>query len=362
MPPMQAQSFAAPIGLRSVVLRSVLGILVCGLGGCATVLQQPVAIATPAATAASTGLHPDSTAPTPTASTTLPASTVLRIGIEHLAPEPGQGEPAAPRVESLTAGRLAARPGAVPQPRTVAERSLLELADLDLDDFDDPLARHTMQFLDDLVAADRRRVRREVGLPFFGWQGQHEDRGLLLHGEERQQIDQAEWLQENGMTLLRRPVRQLLRRLPGVEQIEFEFADFRSDNVPLSEPYRVAHGDRRRLGRLSLRLHAGDLQDPVELVWIHSLVRIGTSQQAGKLSFDWALSPHLQLALRSRTEYETGDFGLRADLTYRASDFTSLHLAVGDDMDFLSTSSLYSLFETPMDGAPGLVLYAVHIF
>ena len=40
----------------------------------------------------------------------------------------------------------------------------------------------------------------------------------------------------------------------------------------------------------------------------------------------------------------------------------SMHLAAGDDMDFLSTSSIYSLFESPMDGRPGLVLYAVHTF
>ena len=40
----------------------------------------------------------------------------------------------------------------------------------------------------------------------------------------------------------------------------------------------------------------------------------------------------------------------------------AVRLAAGDDMDFLSTSSIYSLFEAPMDGAPGLLLYAVHIF
>lgn len=341
-------------------MRFLLGILVCGLAGCAANPRAPGAIAPMAA--ALPHAKPAAAAATAKVTAAPPTTTVLRIGIEHLPPEPGQGEAPTPRVESLTAGRLAPRPLAPPTQRTVEDRSLLELANIDLDAIDDPLARHSLQFVDDLVAADRRRVRREVGLPFFGWQGQHEDRGLRLHGEERQQLDQAEWLQENGMTLLRRPVRQLLRRLPGLEQLEFELADFRSDNVPLSEPYQDVHGDRRRLGRVSVRLHAGDLQDPVELVWVHPLLRIGTSQQIGKLSFDWALSPHLQLALRTRTEYDTGDFGLRADLTYRASDFTSLHLALGDDLDFLSTSSLYSLFEAPMDGAPGLVLYAVHIF
>jgi len=53
---------------------------------------------------------------------------------------------------------------------------------------------------------------------------------------------------------------------------------------------------------------------------------------------------------------------VRLDLAWRRSASTSVHVAVGDDMDFLSTSSLYSLFESPMDGSPGLVLYAVHVF
>ena len=291
------------------------------------------------------------------------AASVLRIGIEHLAPEPGQGEPERARVESVGGGRTGPRQRSEPAPaRTIDQRSLLDLAGIDLDQVADPMAREALRFCDDLVQADRRRVRREVGLPFFGWQGQDNSRGALLHAEEQLAADQAEWLQENGMLLLRRPLQLMLRRLPVVEQFEFELADFRSDHVPLSEPYRIVHGDRRRLGRLSMRLHAGDLEDPLELVWIHNLVRIGTSQQAGKIAFDWSILPQLQLALRARTEYDTGDFGLRGDLTYRASDFTSLHLAFGDDMDFLSSSSLYSLFETPMDGAPGLVLYAVHIF
>jgi hypothetical protein len=54
--------------------------------------------------------------------------------------------------------------------------------------------------------------------------------------------------------------------------------------------------------------------------------------------------------------------GFRVDLSYHPSLSTSLHVALGDDMDFLSTSSIYSLFESPMDGSPGIVLYAVHVF
>ena len=80
------------------------------------------------------------------------------------------------------------------------------------------------------------------------------------------------------------------------------------------------------------------------------------------LSIDWDLSATLRLEVRARTDYRTNENGLRVDLSYRPNDGTSVHCAIGDDMDFLSTSSIYSLFETPMDGSAGLVLYAVHVF
>lgn len=365
------------------MVRSVLSILGCVLAGC---IAQPAALTPMGETAA--GIPSERTAAASTATALdpampldaatacdaaalpfpfdpAPASTVrLRIGIEYLPPVAGQEEPT-PRVEEPAAAGDSARSPTFAQGRRsigVETRSLLELAGIALDTVEDPLAREALRFVDDIAAADRRRVRREVGLPFFDPYRLEADSGPLLHSEVAMQNDRALWLQDNGMNLLQRPIRQLLRRLPIVEQLELDFADFRSDHLPLSEPYRKAHGDRRRLGRLSVRLHADDFADPVELVWMHSGVRVGSSQQFGKLSIDWALSQHLQLAVRARTRYDTGSSAVRADLTYRASDFTSLHVSVGDDMDFLTTSSVYSLFEAPMDGTPGLVLYAVHIF
>jgi hypothetical protein len=353
-----------------VVVKCVLGILGCVLAGCA---MRPVGSAPKSEHAlpdVQSAAVQSAFAPTPVDALPLavasapPSSSQLRIGIEYLPPDATQdAEP--PRVELPPPTGIAARtPTARVDRRSIGveSRSLLERADIDLAAIDDPWARETLRFVDDIAAADRRRVRREVGLPFFDSWRPEGDSGPLLTSELAMQQDRAFWLQENGMALLRRPVRQLLRRLPLVEQLEVDFAEFRSDHLPLSEPYRQAHGDRRRLGRLSVRLHADDFADPVELVWMYHGVRIGSSQEFGKLSIDWPISEHLQLAVRARTRYDDGEGALRADLTYRASDFTSLHLSVGDDMDFLTTSSVYSLFETPMDGTPGLVLYAVHVF
>src|SRR5690606_18410390 len=109
--------------------------------------------------------------------------------------------------------------------------------------------------------------------------------------------------------------------------------------------------------------HTRDLSDPMEVVYIHhSGVRIGSSRTTGKLSLDFNLTETLNFTLRARSDYETGKSVIRTDLIYRPSHNMSVHLAAGDDMDFFATSSLYSLFESPMDGSAGLLLYAVHTF
>lgn len=332
-------------------MRFELGMAMCLLAGC---VSQPTPLApTPAAGSA-----------TIAGITALPPL-VPRIGIEHLPPGEQGGPSAEPTVEARS------RPAPKPvRPRAEPKHALTDpisrhtwsMSAEDLAAIDDPIARETLQFVQDLVEADRRRVRMEVGLPFFALDPPDLDRGPLLHSEQALLTAQEEWAQAHGPKLLRRPLQQLLRRLPFVRNVEMEVQDFRSDHVPLSEPYRLTHGDRASLGRLSLRVHLGDPDDPVEVAYVRSGVRLGTSQDTGKLSIGVDLSATVRFEVRASTDYRTGDNGLRVDLAYRPSDHTSVHLALGDDMDFLSTSSIYSLFETPMDGSAGLVLYAVHVF
>jgi hypothetical protein len=326
------------------VVRFALGSIALMLAGCTS---QPRSAPAPAT----------ERAPAP------PRAFVLRIGVEHLPPAAGAaGDPRIERTSlaAVRAPRAEARgvPAAVGE-RTAraSERPLLELCDAD-----DPIEREALHFVSDLVEADRRRVRREVGLPFFDFHAVDPDRGPLLASEVAMQEEQEQWLQAHGKSLLRRPVRQLLKRLPIARDVEVELDEFRGQHVPLSEPYQTTHDRRSNWGRVSLRVRASDLQDPVEVVWIRGVVRVGTSQEHGKFGIDLPLTERLRLELRTRTEYETDHTGYRVDLSYHPSLSTSLHVALGDDMDFLSTSSIYSLFESPMDGSPGIVLYAVHIF
>ncbi|MCK5941446.1 MAG: hypothetical protein KAI24_05705, partial [Planctomycetes bacterium] len=259
-------------------MRIQLGILACLLAGCATQPTKSTSPTTPSVALAAAPHHHQ-----------------LRIGLEFLPPDDRlpELEPARAEPRVLTAPKITPRERAV---QTIAldtaEPSRApSLAQLDLDAIEDPIARETMQFCSDLIAADRQRVRREVGIPFFDFRHEDVERGPLLTSERRLREDHELWSQQRGTSLLKQPLRQLAKRLPIAREFEIALQEFRSDHVPLTEPYRKAHGDRRKLGRLSLRLHVRDIDDPVEVVYIHhSGVRIGTSQERAKMSLDFELS------------------------------------------------------------------------
>ncbi|MBX3464548.1 MAG: hypothetical protein KF830_15370 [Planctomycetes bacterium] len=334
-------------------MRFQLGILACLLAGC---VGQP------------TAFDPTPTGAAGLALAALPAhgAFVLRIGIEHLPPDEAGAQDVPPRIEGRP--RPLRPPPAAPtrsdrrREPDAAHRHTWSLSSQDFASFDDPIARETLRFVQDLVDTDLERSRREVTLPILGMQDRDPLSGPLLDSEQALLAAQDEWLQRQGPSLMRRPLRQMLRRLPFVRQVQVEFDDFRSDNLPLTEPYRQHHDERRSLGRMSLRVRTDSLRDPVEVAYVLAGVRLGTSQTFARLSIDWDLGDRLRFEVRARADYHGDQRSLRANLAYRHSPTTSLHLSVGDDMDFLSTASPYSLFETPMDGSPGLVLYAVHLF
>jgi hypothetical protein len=328
--------------------------LMCLLAGCVT---QPTSSIPRTAIAG----------PTP-GSSTPPLALLLRIGIEHLPPDPSSptAEDSAVRVEAqqrFTALPAAAAARTDPEPPAwrgfeAAPRHTWQLSASDLASIDDPVARETMRFVNDLIDQDRRRDRREAGMLFLPHEYLDPDHGPLLQSEETMLADHEEWVTAHAPGLLTRPLKLLARRLPFVQQFELDWQNFRSDNVPLTEPSRDANG----AGHLSMKLHASAIDDPLEIGYVQSGVRVASSLEQGKVSIDWALTNKLQFAVRATTKYDTGQQDLRADLTYWVSQFTSLHLGVGDGMDFLSTSSIYSLYESPMDGQAGFVFYAVHIF
>lgn len=336
------------------LVRFQLGIVTCLLAGCATQPTSPdpritIGAAVPPAA---------------------PAVLMLRIGVEFLPPESDTPTPLPIADETFqtdkntafTARNRRTEQEPTPPRQKPEARHTWAMTPSDLEAIDNPIARETLAFVDDLMREDGRAVRREVRLPFLDWQPLDLDGAQQLWSEEQTAEAREEWVHEHGPSLLQRPLRHLLRRLPLARDFEVQLEDFRSDHVPLSQPYRLVHGDQGRLGRFSMRVRTNDLGDPVELVYIRSGVRIGSSQTTGKLSIDWRLADWVTLELRGRTDYDSGDHQFRADLAFWPSPTTSVHVSIGDDLDFLSTSSIYSLFDSPMDGSPGLLLYAVHTF
>jgi hypothetical protein len=294
---------------------------------------------------------------------TWPAST-LRIGVEFLPPT--SGDESAPRTESLCTAAPAAPPRARPTTPAAAGAGDAHLWTMTVDDLlaqDGEGARMTLRFVDELMGEDRRRIRRTLGTPILSPEYVDlQSPGIDLASETLLALDEAEWLAGNGMSLLTRPLKRTLRATPLGESFDVALDEFRSDNVPLSRPYSNAHADERHLGRLSMRIHAGDLSDPLEVAYLRSGVRIGSSRDRLKLGVGRDLGEHLRFDLHSRYAYATGSYRIRADLSLELTRRSSLHFVLGNDLDFLATSTVYSLFESPMDGSPGLLLYAVHLF
>ena len=332
-------------------MRIQLGMVACMLAGCATQHDAPASASVTQRGAELPPGHP----------------ATLRISLEFLPPDERftESEPILAPAPTKRHRRVRAEQRAVQTVtlRTQEPSVAPDLSKLDFASIDDPVARETLRFCSDLIAADRRRVRREVGIPFFDFRPGGPEVGPLLTSERRLREDHERWSQDLGVALLKQPLRLTARRLPAVRDVELALHDFRSDQVPWTAPQRQERSDRRELGRLSLRLNVRELGDPAEVVYIHPLgLRVGSNQRRAKLALDLDLSERIHVALRARTDYDTGQGGVRADLIYRPSPRASVHLAAGDDMDFLSSSAMYSLFESPMDGAPGLVLYVVHTF
>jgi hypothetical protein len=294
----------------------------------------------------------------------------MRLGVEFLPPLAEDSTvpvaPAPVRVEAVAEGP---RPKKAPPvefaPSGGRDRGEVHTWTMSADDLAavrDPLARETLRFIDEVMGEDRRRLRRDIGTPILTMQTTDmQSPGIDLCSEEVRAEEEAEWLAEHGVDLLRRPFRNLLRRLPVVEGLELQLDEFKKGNVPLTEAYGRAH-DTSDLGRMSMRVHAGDLRDPVELAYMHSGIRVGSSQRHLKLGLARRLTDDVYLDVRCRQDYETSQWRWRADLQWLLSQRTSLHFVAGENLDFLTTSSLYSLFESPMDGDQGLLVYAVHLF
>ncbi len=293
----------------------------------------------------------------------------LRLAVEHLPPD-------RPPIGALHEERRpVAKPAVAPPPppraslwrptATATDRRAPHSWLMHATDFAaarDPLEGLAVRFLEDLMSEDQRRLRREFGVPALMPQSYDmQSPGLDLPSQEAMAEDQAAWFAEHGDRLLRRPLRKMLQGLPAVSKLEVQVDGWKRSFVPLAGDPRDGDADPR-LGRLSMRLRTGNWSDPLELAYMHSGFRVASSNEQLKLSCRRSLLDGLWFDLRARQLYSQSDWRVRADLCWELSPRSSLCLTAGDTLDFLMTSSTYSLFESPMDGEGGLLLHGVHQF
>lgn len=297
----------------------------------------------------------------------------MRLGVEFLPPAEDERavavRPSAARVNNVPVEPRSARPktpyvfDSARRERKGSDRHTWVLSSDDLAALRTPVERETLHFLDDVLEQDHNRSVYDLGTPILDVETidlQSPESRLPDYSPDVE--ERAEQLNQRGFGLLRSPSRRLFRRLPVVHDLEVQVETFSSVNVPLSRSYREAHEDQRKLGRLTVRVRANDLVDPVELNYFRSGVRLGSSQSTLKLGFQREIVDSVTLDVQTQYDYETYRWNLRADLGWAVTPHSSLHLLASDAVDFLVTSNQHSLYETPLDGSPGLLLYAVHRF
>jgi len=213
------------------------------------------------------------------------------------------------------------------------------------------------------MGKDRRRIRWELGTSILA--NRHQDLSypnLPNYMDEWNQEYEDVIFSQRGRSLVRRPLRSALKSFTVFRDLELALDDFKADYLPISGAYQENHPGRFKFGRISMRIRLTDGSDPLEIAYRRSGFRLGSSQEKFKAGYSTELFDDLTLSLNTRYEYGSSHFAVRADLTYLLDGKTSVHLAAGDELDFLWSSNSYSLVENPLDDSTGLFFYVEHLF
>lgn len=301
----------------------------------------------------------------------------LRIGVEYLAPRRHDTDhldtllvsettprPDTVRITALrppSTGR--ATPVDLERSRREAETSPWMLTRNEIEAIEDPAERLTMLFVDDLAGEDRLRMQRELRTPILTNRFRYTmSEALRMPHDEQEAEEEASFLNNAAPSLLRRPLRNLLRRATFIQDFEIALKKFKAENVPLSNAYRQKNRRHTEWGRVSLRLRLSDGSDPAEVSYYNWGWRIGSSKERSRVQYRFRIADKLQGSVRFRFNYESHDSAIRADVRYVIDDRTHLNLLLGDRLDFLAGPTAYSFLNSPLDGTPGVLFYVEHLF
>ena len=274
-------------------------------------------------------------------------ASVIRIGVEYLPPDPRNTttnskrpdwyspRPEQPRKDPKTSAQpnMVVSPRGSIHPHQPVESNLdftnrqerWQLTQQSISAVQDPLERFALRFLSEMIGDDHKRVERAIGAPLLRSQIRLSSDPLSNFLDERDQMDQNRQLTKSGTRMVRRPLRNALREMPLLNDIETALNSFKSNPRTTNAPRA-----RRQYGRVSLRVRGSDLENPLEVTWIKKGIRVSSSQDYAKASYATELRPDLRLQIRTRYDY--GDYKLRllGNLTYALGNGTSLRAMAGN--------------------------------
>ncbi len=219
-----------------------------------------------------------------------------------------------------------------------------------------------LRFVDDLLGADRRRLQHHLGAPVVLTRlSQSRLPALQTAFDERLADDQASHDHRVLQSLLRKPLRRAAVRLSILDDFQAEIEAFKRGNVPLSAEYQEVHGGPG-LGRVSMRVRPSRLEDPIELTWVNSGLRLGTSQEYLKLRYTWRCAPDTFASVSWHSPYDHRDDHLAASLEWRPEPDLRLNISISDRMQFLDGPTAWTGASSPIDGDGGVLFYVEQLF
>lgn len=229
---------------------------------------------------------------------------------------------------------------------------------------EDPLERMTMLFVRDLIGEDRRRLSRELGASVLTRKMLRHDDTTMLHSrfQEVEEEQEARFLEEEGRSLLRRPLRKLLKKNTFIGDIKVMIDEFKADNIPLSSPYEEDNPKGWGWGSVSMRVKVRKGSDPLELSYRNWGWKVGSSKEKAKIRYRINLTDDLEAGMKIRYDYDQSHTQFQVDLHYTINPNAQLYMVIADRLNYLSGPTASSFMSSPMDGQGGIMFYVEHLF
>ncbi len=222
--------------------------------------------------------------------------------------------------------------------------------------------RATYRLLHTIVGPDGDRLPRELGWSFLQQRLGAVDMATADAWADPVSADVEDALREIGPGLLRKPLRNALRELPLVRDVELWIEDFKIHNVPTSGAYLDSRDeDRRHYGHVSLRLQ-GSGSDPLAMTYALQGWRLGGSRDTVRAGYSATLGDGLWLTVGSTFDHVQNRYDAVAELKFDLSARTRLLCTFGNQINLFPGPTLERAARKDLDGGTGVMVYVETIF